>query len=138
MLILIWFQIVSKGYQREKSSAAGKKLSPPVFVLTIPRRCFFCGSFLPFMFHVCFCYTVFSVPCSLVTTCWGRVEHSTLLCVVLSCVSVTFPYGVLGLMWYLIVSIPDVCLFLYFKCYIFVISIISFSGGVCLQKCQIN
>ena len=33
------------------------------------------------------------------------------LFVMLSCVSNTFPYGVLGPVWYLIVSIPDLCLF---------------------------
>ena len=38
----------------------------------------------------------------------------------LSCVSsfvmlVTFPYGVLGRVWYLIVSIPDLCLITYFR-----------------------
>ena len=32
----------------------------------------------------------------------------------LSCVFVTFPYGVLGQVWYLIVSIPDLCLLSYF------------------------
>ena len=31
-----------------------------------------------------------------------------------SCVLVTFPYGVLGQLWYLIVSIPDICLLSYF------------------------
>ena len=31
-----------------------------------------------------------------------------------SCVFVTFPYGVLGRVLYLIVSIPDLCLFSYF------------------------
>ena len=32
----------------------------------------------------------------------------------LSCVLVTFPYGVLGQVWYLIESIPDLCLLSYF------------------------
>ena len=36
------------------------------------KRCFFCGSFLLFLFHVCLCYTVVSVFCSLVITCWGK------------------------------------------------------------------
>ena len=38
-----------------------------------------------------------------------------LLCVVFSCVFVTVPYGVPGHVWYLIVSVPDVCLPLYFN-----------------------
>ena len=33
------------------------------------------------------------------------------------CVFVTFPCGVLGQVWYLIVSIPDLCLLTYFYCY---------------------
>ena len=32
----------------------------------IPKWCCFCGSFLLFVFHVCLCYAVLSVPCSLV------------------------------------------------------------------------
>ena len=43
-----------------------------------------------------------------------RADLLTLLYVVLSCVFVTFPYGVLGQVWYSIVSIPDLCLLLYF------------------------
>ena len=58
-------------------------------------------------FHVYLCYAVLSVPCSLVIT---RAVLLTLLCVVFSCVFVTFPYGVPGQVWYLIVSIPDLCL----------------------------
>ena len=66
-----------------------------------------CGPFLLFMFHVCLYYAVLSVPCSLVITCWERVDLLALLCVMFSCVFVTIPYGVLGQVWYLIVLIPD-------------------------------
>ena len=89
-------------------------LSPKVFLLTIPMRDFFCGSFLLFMIHVCLWYAVLSISCSLVITCWERADFLALLCIVFSCVFVTFPYGVLGQVWYLIVSIPDLCLPLYF------------------------
>ena len=65
-----------------------------------------------FMFHVCFYYTVLSVPCSLVITCWERADLFGLLCVMLPCVFPTFPHGVSGKMWYLILSIPDLCLLL--------------------------
>ena len=37
------------------------------------------------------------------------------LSVMFSCVFVTFPHGVLGQVWYLIISIPDLCLLPYFK-----------------------
>ena len=66
--------------------------------------------FLLFMFHACLSYGVLSVPCSLVITCWERANLLALLCVVFSCVFVTFPYRVPDQLWYLIVSIPDLCL----------------------------
>ena len=40
---------------------------------------------------------------------WERAELLALLCVMFSCVFVTFPYGVPGQAWYSIVSIPDPC-----------------------------
>ena len=55
------------------------------FLLNIPRQCFFGGSFSLFMFHVCLYYTVFSVPCSIVITCWERSDLLVLLCVMEPC-----------------------------------------------------
>ena len=49
-----------------------------------------------------------SVYCCLVVTCWKRADTLALVGVVY-CISVTFPYGILGLVWYLIVSFPDLC-----------------------------
>ena len=71
------------------------------FLLTVPRQCFFCGSFLLFMFYVCLYHTVFSFPCSRVITCWKRADRLAL---------VTFPYGVFGQVSYLIASSLDLCL----------------------------
>ena len=69
--------------------------------------------FLLFMFSVC--HGVLSVYCSLVVTCWERAGLSALLYVMFFfCVFVTFPCGVLGKVWYFIVSIPDICLLPYF------------------------
>ena len=49
-------------------------------------------------------FSVLSVPCSLmITSC----ERDDLLCVMFSCVYVTFPYGVPGHMLFLIISLPD-------------------------------
>ena len=59
------------------------------------------------------CHTVLSVPCSLVVT-WPL---GSLVCDVFMCFRVHlpfFPYGVLGQVWYSIVSIPDLCLLAYF------------------------
>ena len=67
------------------------------------------------MFHVgLLCYAVLSVPCSLVITCWEKVDLLAFLCVVFF-VFWHFPYGVLRQVRYLIVSIPDLCLPLYFE-----------------------
>ena len=58
------------------------------------KAVFICGSFL-FMFHVCLCYAVLSVPCSRVIACWERADLlAHFMCVVFSCVFVTFPYSV--------------------------------------------
>ena len=48
--------------------------------------------------------------------CWERDNLLVLLYVMFSCVFVTFPCGVLGQVWYLIVTIPDLCLLTYFDC----------------------
>ena len=65
------------------------------------------------MFHVS--HAALSVPRSLVVTSWERADLLAFLCVVFSCVFVIFPCGVLGQVWYLIVSIPELCLLLYFR-----------------------
>ena len=52
-----------------------------------------------FMFHVCFCYAALPVPGS----------HVITFCVL----SLSNNNGVLGQVWYFIVSIPDLCLTLY-------------------------
>ena len=54
-----------------------------VFLLTVPRRCFFCGSFCYVMLHVGMCCAVVSVPCSLVVTCLERADHLAVVFVVL-------------------------------------------------------
>ena len=74
------------------------------------------NSFLLFVFHVYHYYAAISVYCSLVITCWERTDLLALLCLMFPCVFVTFPYGVTGQLWYLIVSNPDLCFLLYFIC----------------------
>ena len=69
-------------------------------LLTDSRRCFFCESFLLFVFGVC--HAVLPVHCNLVVICWERADLLALLYVMFSCASVTFPIGVLCHMWYLI------------------------------------
>ena len=67
------------------------------------------------MCYVCFFNVVLYVPCSLVITCWERPDLLALLCVVFYGVFVTLPHSVQGQVCYLIVSIPDLCIPLYFK-----------------------
>ena len=49
----------------------------------VPRRCFFCGSFLLFMFRVC--HAFLSDHCCLVVTCWEGADPLALVCDVLLC-----------------------------------------------------
>ena len=58
------------------------KPSSKSIILTVPRRCFFCGSFLLVRLHVGVCCAAVSVLCSLVIICWERAD---LLAVMLLC-----------------------------------------------------
>ena len=60
------------------------------------------------------CYAHMLTCCSLVVTCWEKVDLLALLYVMLPCDFFTFPYGILGQVWYLIVWIPDFCRLSYF------------------------
>ena len=64
--------------------------------MKVPRQSLFCGSFLLFMFPVYLYHDVLSVSCSLVITSCERADLLALLCVMFSCVFVTFPYSVSG------------------------------------------
>ena len=90
------------------------KPSSEIVLLTIPGQCFFCESVLLFMLDVRLYsyYTVLYVPFSLVTTYWERADLLALLCVMFPCVFGTVSYGVSCKVWFLIISIPDLCLLL--------------------------
>ena len=51
----------------------------------------------------CVCHSFTSVHCCLVVTCWERADLLALVCDVHR-VFVTFPCGILGPVWYLILS----------------------------------
>ena len=53
------------------------------------------------LFMYCVCHAFMSVHCCLVITCWERADLLALVCDVY-CDFVTFPFGILGLVWYLI------------------------------------
>ena len=85
------------------------KPNSEIFLLTVPGRYFFCGSAL---FLLCFRARLF------IDALWspaGKGLTSWLSFVVSNCELVTFPFsGILGQVWYLIVSIPDLCTLTYF------------------------
>ena len=60
------------------------------------------------LFMSCVCHAFASVRCCLVITCWERTDLLALVCM-FNCVFVTSPCGILSQVWYLIVSIPDLC-----------------------------
>ena len=60
----------------------------------------------------CVCYAFVSI-CLYVVTCWERADLLALVCGVQLRVC-HFPIGILGQVWYLIVSIPDLCTLTYF------------------------
>ena len=65
------------------------------------------------LFMCCDSHAFASVHCCIVVTCSERDDLLALVCDVY-CGFVTFPYGILGQVWYLIVSIPDLCQLSYF------------------------
>ena len=59
---------------------------------------------------LCLCASVYMC---LVVTCWERADLLALVCGVLLRVC-HFPIGILGQVWYLFVSIPELCTLTYF------------------------
>ena len=62
----------------------------------------------------CISHTFASVHCCLVGTCWERADLLALVGYIY-CIFVTFPCGILSVVWYLIVSLPDLCRLSYFN-----------------------
>ena len=63
------------------------------------------------------CLLFVMLLCLFIAALWspaGKGLTSLLSFVMLNCVFVTFPCGILGQVWYLIVSIPDLCHLSYF------------------------
>ena len=63
---------------------------------------------------ICVSHAFTSAHCCLVVTCWESVDLLALVGDVY-CIFVTFPCGILGHVWYLVVSIPDLCRLSYFN-----------------------
>ena len=71
-----------------------------------------------FVNHLCYLCLLFVIYCALfIAALWSPARKeltSWLLFMLFNCVFVTFPCGILGQVWYLIVSIPDLCRLSYF------------------------
>ena len=78
-----------------------------------------------------------SVHCCLVVTCWERADLLALFCDV--CVFITFPCGILGQVWYLIVhvSIPDLCRLSYFEEYLWSVILLILKGDFNEYICSV-
>ena len=74
----------------------------------------------------CVCHAFTSVHCCRVVTCWERADLLALFCDV-CCDSVTFPFGILGQVWYLIVSIPNSWCLSDFEAMLYILEVSSFS-----------
>ena len=70
------------------------------------------------MDHLCyFCIVFVMLSRLLIAALWSPAGKGLISClsfVVLNCMIVTFPFGILGQVWYLIVLIPDLCPLSYF------------------------
>ena len=97
-------------------------LSPTVKYLSWP---FQCGTSL--MDQLCYFCIVFAMfPSLLIAALWspaGKGLTSCLSFVVLNCVVVIFPFGILGQVRYLIASVPDLCPLSYFHTVLIVLHI---------------
>ena len=83
-----------------------------IFLVTVWRRCFFWRYFL--LFLSCFVMLSCTSVCRcLLVTCLERVDLLALVCDV-KLWRCHFPIGILGQVWCLIVSIPDLCTPSYF------------------------
>ena len=85
------------------------KPSSKIFLMTVRRRYFFCGSFVLFMSSVCnalrLCIAALWSPAGKGLTSW-------FLFVMFNCVFVTFPCGILGQWWYLMFRLLFFAIFL--------------------------
>ena len=67
-----------------------------------------------------FCLVFFMLSLLFIAALWspaGKRLTSWLLFVMFNCAFFAFPCGILGQVWYLIVSIPDLCDFSYSACH---------------------
>ena len=92
---------------RIKSEAGTVNMFKPSSIFTDSSKAVLLLWILFVIYMLCLTLLYFiSVHCNLVITCWERPD--CVLCFV------TFRYGAPGQVWYLIISIPDLCLHLFY------------------------
>ena len=69
------------------------------------------------LFLSCVSYAFTSLHCCIASPA-GKGLTSWFSFVIINCVFVTFPFGILGQFWYLIGSIPDLCHISYFEIFV--------------------
>ena len=75
------------------------------------------------------CFVSAMLSCPFIADLWspvGKGRNSWLSVCEVSCVLATFPCGVLGQLWYLIASIPDLCLLSNFNADIVIACVTTF------------
>ena len=75
---------------------------------------FIVTSFMDHLYYLCLVCFMLRLFIAALWSFAGKGLTSWLLFVMFDCVFVTFPCGILGQVWYLIVSIPDLCCLFYF------------------------
>ena len=80
-----------------------------IYLLAVSRRYFFC------VFLSCVCYAFARLFIDALLSPAGKGLIAWLSFVMSNCVFVTFPRGILGQVWYLIVLIPDLWPLSYFS-----------------------
>ena len=70
----------STGSTQENVTEEAFKPSSKIFLLTVPRRYFFCRLFVLFTCMSCVCHAFASVHCCLVVTCWEMADLLALVC----------------------------------------------------------
>ena len=73
----------------------------------------------------CVSHAFASVHCCLVVKCWERADLLALVGDVY-CIFVTYPCCILGHVWYLIVSFPDLCRLSYFAYTVWISNLVEF------------
>ena len=102
-------RIINQRWTNDEVGAVKHVLSPPVKYFYWPLQ----GG-IPLL-RICLVFVMRSQL--FIAAMWspaGKGLTSWLLFVIFNCVFVTFPCGILGQVWYLIVSIPDLCRLSYF------------------------